>query len=159
MMTMMAWLWNITRLRKAGNMQIVTTKPHRIALFMWYVVPQCKAATKMYGMVFFTPDLAMQLRCLVHMVQNVIYCMVHTVQYVAHIGSKSKHLKGRSVPPCAGRFCPTKDFVVFLFPDTFQVVRWPPVRDGFAPTKDFVIFLFPDTFQVVRCPPVRDGFA
>ena len=52
MMIMMAWLWNITRLRKAGNMQIVTTKPHRIALFMWYVVPQCKAATKMYGMVF-----------------------------------------------------------------------------------------------------------
>ena len=36
MMIMMAWLWKITRLRKAENMQIVTTKPHRIALFILY---------------------------------------------------------------------------------------------------------------------------
>ena len=64
---------------------------------------------------------------------------------------KSKHLKGRSVPPVRNGFASLKDFVVFLFLDTFRI-QWPPLpysRPFGAPcperfwlTKDFVVFLF-----------------
>ena len=62
---------------------------------------------------------------------------------------QSKHLKGRSVPPCTSRFCLTKDFVVFLFLDTFRTQCPPPCRiqgrsvppctSRFWLTKDFHI--------------------
>ena len=45
----------------------------------------------------------------------------------------SRHFSGRSVPPCAGRFSLTKDFVIFLFPDTFQVIS--PVYRHFLDSK------------------------
>ena len=38
-------------------------------------------------------------------------------------GGESKHLKGRSVPPLGNGFGPTKDFVLFLFLDTFRIPK------------------------------------
>ena len=39
----------------------------------------------------------------------------------------SKHLKGHSLPPVRNGFGLTKDFVVFLFLDSFHI-QWPPCR-------------------------------
>ena len=74
----------------------------------------------------------------------------------------SKHLKGRSAPRVSDVFADSKDFVVFLFPDTFRIqgiLLFPcfwtlsvfkgfcrfPVSRHFPYSKDFVIFLFPDS--------------
>ena len=51
----------------------------------------------------------------------------------------SKHLKGRSVPPVGDVFADAKDFVVFLFLDTFSIHSVPAVGDVFADAKDFVV--------------------
>ena len=75
----------------------------------------------------------------------------------------SKHLKGRSVTRARHFFWHTKDFVIFLFPDSFRIQRILPfscfwtlsVFKGFCPfpvsrhfpySRDFVVSLFPDTF-------------
>ena len=51
------------------------------------------------------------------------------------------------MPRVSNVFADAKDFVVFLFLDTFQG-RWVPrVSNVFADAKDFVVFLFLDTFQ------------
>ena len=53
----------------------------------------------------------------------------------------SKHLKGRSVNPVRNGFASLKDFVVFLFLDTFRF-QWPPYR-----------------IKGRSVPPVRNSFA
>ena len=75
----------------------------------------------------------------------------------------SKHLKGCSVPRVRHFFADAKDFVIFLFPDSFRIQRILPfscfwtlsVFKGFCPfpvsrhfpySRDFVVSLFPDTF-------------
>ena len=79
-------------------------------------------------------------------------------------GDKSKHLKGRSVPRVSHVFADAKNFVVFLFPDTFRIqgilsfscFQTLSVFKGFCPfpvsrhfpySRDFVVSLFPDTFR------------
>ena len=77
---------------------------------------------------------------------------------------KSKCLKGRSVPRVSHVFADAKDFVVFLFPDTFRIqgiLLFPcfwtlsvfkgfcrfPVSRHFPYSRNFVVFPFPDTFR------------
>ena len=76
----------------------------------------------------------------------------------------SKHLKGRSAPRVSDVFADSKDFVVFLFPDTFRIqgiLSFPcfwtlsvfkgfcrfPVSRHFPYSRNFVVFPFPDTFR------------
>ena len=51
---------------------------------------------------------------------------------VGFLYNLSKHLKGCSVPPVRNGFAITKDFVVFLFLDTFRIPSVPPVHNGFG---------------------------
>ena len=77
----------------------------------------------------------------------------------------SKHLKGCSVTRVRHFFWHTKDFVIFLFPDSFRIQRILPfscfwtlsVFKGFCPfpvsrhfpySRDFVVSLFPNTFRI-----------
>ena len=71
----------------------------------------------------------------------------------------SKHLKGRSVPPCVWRFWLTGDFVVFPFLDTFRrSFGAPPVHQQntlkfCCPTKNFdvaqrILFLTLSTMKL-----------
>ena len=57
--------------------------------------------------------------------------------------------------PASTLFCITKDFALFLFPDTKHLKgrSVPRVRHFFWHTKDFVIFLFPDSFRIQRILP------
>ena len=77
----------------------------------------------------------------------------------------SKHLKGRSVPRVRHFFADAKDFVIFLFPDSFRIQRILsiscfqilsvfkgfcrfPVSRHFPYSRDFVVSLFLDTFRI-----------
>ena len=87
----------------------------------------------------------------------------------------SKHLKGCSVTRVRHFFWHTKDFVIFLFPDSFRIQRILPfscfwtlsVFKGFCPfpvsrhfpySRDFVVSLFQDTLNFLETEKTIKSF-
>ena len=64
--------------------------------------------------------------------------MLNSIKISHH--SPSKHLKGRSVPRVSQVFLTTRDFVVFLFLDTFRIQFGVPCESGFFNRKGFCCF-------------------